>query len=567
MTDTITDSFCERCGIRYTFEKADKPRRVRLGRVRVLTRGLTTFVANDGLPMAEAMAAARNDVERAALSSHLDAFHKTFNFCMTCRQYTCPSCWNETAGECLTCAPDLSREVLPPAFPDLPIAGPSSGQDAEALAAQAASWPSADLDRGGAVEEPALDVRAEAATTGIAAAAGIVAAEAAAPAPAETPADGVAAAPAQAVAPADGVAAAPAPDAAPPGSAAAPDDAATSAAPALDSSPGAAPPVDLTAAELAEIEGALALARTESLRSAPAAAAGTADAEGAPDDAEGTATVPGVEPAAGGALAAAAAAAEEVGSGVAAAPDDTPGVEPAAGPKPAAPVEPSEHTAVARDQTRSLLRRFRPGRGVAASAATPEAVDGAAEGEPRAPLAAVEPEPRPAPVPEPAPLAAAAEPAAAVPAAEAAPSAVPVAPAPDVAPPTLVPPPVPGRPHGDTIQQPTWQMVAPDNTPGETESPGNGTEATPPAAWPTTPGWSSQQAVQPRTPGPDASPWAARLAASRPETGGIWAASSREVLSAAAAPGATPAVQACVSCGLSLSATARFCRRCGTRQG
>jgi ribosomal protein L40E len=26
-------------------------------------------------------------------------------------------------------------------------------------------------------------------------------------------------------------------------------------------------------------------------------------------------------------------------------------------------------------------------------------------------------------------------------------------------------------------------------------------------------------------------------------------------------------VQSCVSCGLPLSATARFCRRCGSRQG
>ncbi len=52
----------------------------------------------------------------------------------------------------------------------------------------------------------------------------------------------------------------------------------------------------------------------------------------------------------------------------------------------------------------------------------------------------------------------------------------------------------------------------------------------------------------------------------------LWAASAREVLTggptpvtpSAAAP-ATP--QPCVSCGLSLSANARFCRRCGTRQG
>jgi len=52
---------------------------------------------------------------------------------------------------------------------------------------------------------------------------------------------------------------------------------------------------------------------------------------------------------------------------------------------------------------------------------------------------------------------------------------------------------------------------------------------------------------------------------------GLWAASAREVLTAAAqapTPTAAPAptAQPCVSCGLSLSANARFCRRCGTRQ-
>jgi hypothetical protein len=51
----------------------------------------------------------------------------------------------------------------------------------------------------------------------------------------------------------------------------------------------------------------------------------------------------------------------------------------------------------------------------------------------------------------------------------------------------------------------------------------------------------------------------------------MWAASDREVLAAtpsslqAAAAASTP--QPCVQCGLSLSANARFCRRCGTRQG
>ena len=44
--------------------------------------------------------------------------------------------------------------------------------------------------------------------------------------------------------------------------------------------------------------------------------------------------------------------------------------------------------------------------------------------------------------------------------------------------------------------------------------------------------------------------------------GSFWEASAREVASAAGQIG----VQSCGQCGLSLSANARFCRRCGTRQ-
>ncbi|MFH1475540.1 MAG: hypothetical protein ABIG85_06750, partial [Chloroflexota bacterium] len=147
MTDTITESFCERCGTRYSFEQPVKPSRGGIGRVRVITRGLKNYVANDGLPMTEAMAAARNDVERAGVSLQLEAFHRTFNFCMSCRQYTCANCWNEKAGECLTCAPDLTREVLPAAFPDLPLAGPGDADDLpqDGELAATAAWPTADL--------------------------------------------------------------------------------------------------------------------------------------------------------------------------------------------------------------------------------------------------------------------------------------------------------------------------------------------------------------------------------------------------------------------------------------
>jgi len=103
MTEILTESFCERCGTRYTFESA-RPR-VRLKGVKVLSRGLKNFVLSDDTSMDEAMAAARSETDREASAHQLDAFHETFNFCMTCRQYTCPNCWNDVEARCLTCAP------------------------------------------------------------------------------------------------------------------------------------------------------------------------------------------------------------------------------------------------------------------------------------------------------------------------------------------------------------------------------------------------------------------------------------------------------------------------------
>ena len=117
MTEILTESFCERCGTRYTFESA-RPR-ARLKGVRVLSRGLKNFVMSDDNSMDEAMAAARSDTDRELTADQLDAFHKTFNFCMSCRQYTCPNCWNEAEARCLTCAPHLGQEIMPAPFPDL----------------------------------------------------------------------------------------------------------------------------------------------------------------------------------------------------------------------------------------------------------------------------------------------------------------------------------------------------------------------------------------------------------------------------------------------------------------
>jgi hypothetical protein len=108
----LTDSFCERCGTRYVFTPSQP--KGSLASARVLAQGLKHFVMSDGTSMEDAMTAARTDAEREDSVRIAEQFHQTFNFCMTCRQYTCSSCWNEKQGACLTCAPDLDYEPIAP---------------------------------------------------------------------------------------------------------------------------------------------------------------------------------------------------------------------------------------------------------------------------------------------------------------------------------------------------------------------------------------------------------------------------------------------------------------------
>ena len=72
--ELLTESFCERCGTRYTFEsEAPKARRPGLGRARVLTRGLKNWVVEDGRSIEAAMADARRDgrtVRAIGLTEH-----------------------------------------------------------------------------------------------------------------------------------------------------------------------------------------------------------------------------------------------------------------------------------------------------------------------------------------------------------------------------------------------------------------------------------------------------------------------------------------------------------------
>jgi hypothetical protein len=136
--------------------------------MRMLSKGVRNFVMSDETSFSEAMAEARSEEELAATAHQLDAFHKTFNFCMTCRQYTCSDCWNVAEGRCLTCAPVPGQvePVFQPSFgataPGDLLAGAEHDGHGEVPAPPGIeAWPEADLpaDRLARV----LDLPAEAA--------------------------------------------------------------------------------------------------------------------------------------------------------------------------------------------------------------------------------------------------------------------------------------------------------------------------------------------------------------------------------------------------------------------
>ena len=155
MPEILTESFCERCGTRYTFQST-APKVGRLAKIKVLSRGLKNYVLSDETSLDEALSDARSTDDRQHSVEQLDAFHKTFNFCMSCRQYTCGNCWNDLEGRCLSCAPSLSVGVLPSSYPTLnPVAGIGAiggngnghtpALEMDAFPADPTAWPEVDL--------------------------------------------------------------------------------------------------------------------------------------------------------------------------------------------------------------------------------------------------------------------------------------------------------------------------------------------------------------------------------------------------------------------------------------
>jgi hypothetical protein len=565
MPEILTESFCERCGTRYTFESARQ--RVRLKGVKVLSRGLKNFVLSDSTSIDEAMASARAETDRQVTTNQLDAFHQTFSFCLSCRQYTCSNCWNTVEARCLSCAPEVSDDGLAAAArptsatPQAGVTGPavvqatngSNGHSAgpgTVIAAGATFQVLTEAAAGGVIEP--VEVEPTAAAKSSAASevhpkpvvAGLAAAASARPAAHATTPRKTADVRARS--------------------------AAQTTALLRRFRPGQNIDAELDAYEQGRTSSSAAAAAAvdqpvtaeQRLIVEPVAA----DAPAAPE--------PVAQPVAADhpAVAVAIAAAEPVAD--------------------AQPVAAEQHVRPAA----ALSEHQRAGAVPAAAAVAPETEPVAAQPQPaREPLAAaatVAPEPDPVP-------------AAAAPAATAAPPTA--EPTPPPAPPATVratPPrtafgrrtaarsdPAPQPPVEDLVVQPTWQRVAPDVQPDH-QPVAPSTRVTPSTPVPSpasaakpTPGAAAiAAAAASRTPEDQAPQWPAQpewpVSTTAkglpflnrppvPESGmeGLWAASIREVVTTPRVPGKPAnAVQPCLSCGLSLSANARFCRRCGASQ-
>lgn len=551
MAEILTESFCERCGTRYTFEVA-APRSTRVGRLRLLSKGLRNYVMHDESSLGDAFAAAESDEDRERASQQLDAFHKTFNFCMSCRQYTCGNCWNEAEGRCLTCAPQLGREILP-AFVGSDGYVPEQPTTAlEQPTIAASAWPTVDLPSQPEPIEPVALVEPATAVE---------------PEPrAQTPEPTLLEPAFAAQAPAEQVAPEP-------------------VRPAAE----IAPIEVAAAAESVAAETATPVEPAEPLQPSLAPAA---MASAQVDQAEAVAP-PAPVVAAPEALSDVAAVAEAA-------------LEPAPSSPESEELPPEVAAARGASQTHGLFARFRPGHAAepmeqiaptpfdsALLTGAPDTAEAAASSDipgGQVPVAELAPEvtadhpgaeppageqalagARPAATAEPAPT----EPKPVEPEPAIAASAAPAEPAPTEPEPAPVEQP-PARPPVDIVAQPVWSRVAPETVPTP-EAPSSAPPApavpTPPPAAvapsaiaPQTgsaPAWPSPLGSAPAwPPAPPPAPTGVQWPQAAAPTETVWAESSRDVLNR---PGS--GVQACVSCGLPLSATARFCRRCGSRQG
>ncbi|HVM24184.1 MAG TPA: hypothetical protein VM253_02150 [Candidatus Limnocylindrales bacterium] len=152
MTETLTESFCERCGTRYEFKAPTRLNPLR--KTRGFIGGLKNYLTSQD-DMSDAMRDAMRQQEEALAAAQLEAFHESFNFCIDCRQYTCLNCWNDGAGRCRSCAPipgtdDLAERLVASvagngAAAAVGVAEPAIGETELQRRLGLESWPTSDL--------------------------------------------------------------------------------------------------------------------------------------------------------------------------------------------------------------------------------------------------------------------------------------------------------------------------------------------------------------------------------------------------------------------------------------
>ncbi len=133
MTDPVLQSFCERCGTRYTFSQpeATSPEQPK--------SKLGLFGRRVPREPSEAVPAATPSQPLSA-----ERFAGTFHFCLDCRQYVCTECWNQEGGGCLTCRAPKRAEVTGAAASSLGSPFP--------VTPQREAWPQDDVARASTAE-------------------------------------------------------------------------------------------------------------------------------------------------------------------------------------------------------------------------------------------------------------------------------------------------------------------------------------------------------------------------------------------------------------------------------
>jgi hypothetical protein len=149
LVETLTESFCERCGTRYEFKAPTRLNPLR--KTRGFIGGLKNYLTSQD-DLSDAMGDAMRTEEDQLAAAQLEAFHESFNFCIGCRQYTCLNCWNDGEGRCRTCAPvagtdDLTERLAASFAAGSPAAEAPSmdAADLERRLGGLGTWPSADL--------------------------------------------------------------------------------------------------------------------------------------------------------------------------------------------------------------------------------------------------------------------------------------------------------------------------------------------------------------------------------------------------------------------------------------